>query len=180
MKRFAGREDAQTWRDRLIDKRIVTSSLEIASWKSCDFSYDPVVWEPKIYFCKPLREGFEKNMNYDIQPNSPLLRLPAEIRNHILEYVLPPHKIEEVKVPDGTGLDGEATWMNTSAIIFCCKQLYKEGRALAVAKHTFRYEDFPRKTRLCGIRIEEFNYIWDRLNVECDHKTNVIKRVYHG
>jgi hypothetical protein len=155
-----GREDAQTWRDKLIGKRIVTSSRHVAdhdSWKSKDAS----TWEPRVYYSAPLGEGLERTFEYSAQPASPLLRLPAEIRNLIMQAVLPPHVISR-KTKGGRRSYGDATWLNTSAIIFCCKQLYVEGRGLALELHTFDWNRFPRNTRLCAAGRKKFEYDWNR------------------
>ncbi|KAF2471205.1 uncharacterized protein BDR25DRAFT_367949 [Lindgomyces ingoldianus] len=160
--RLENREDVQTWRDRLIGKRIVSSDPLIAEHEFWH-TKDSRAWEPRIYHSTPAGEGFEKNISFDVQPDSPLLTLPAEIRNRIMEFVLPPHILEpDIDAfgkyqPEGA----EATWMNTSAIIFTCKQMYAEGRRLAVEKNTFAYEKFVRKTRLCATRKIEIKYIWD-------------------
>ncbi|KAJ4289586.1 hypothetical protein N0V90_010915 [Kalmusia sp. IMI 367209] len=172
------REDAQTWKDRLIGKRIVTSDPHIAAhegWKSTDYLTH---WEPRVYFSRPSGEGLDQHLRYDAQPHSALLRLPAELRLRILEFVLPPEMILQKTDVDGMEL-GDAEWLNTSAIIFTCKQLYIEGRALALEKHTFSYERFSRKTRFCAGGTNE-GYIWDLLNVICDTKTNVIKQALYG
>jgi len=150
------REDAQTWRDRIIGKRIVTSDPDVASylcWKEPDAN----TWEPRVYFCARIGEGFDKDIAYSTQAASPLLSLPAEIRIHILEYVLTP----QILTPGtDTFYQQNITWMNTSAVIFCCKQLYAEGRALAVKLHTYEYERFPKRTRLCALP-RDGDYVWD-------------------
>lgn len=153
------REDAPTWRDRLIGKRLVTSSRHVAlhdGWKS----RDKTTWEPRIYFSAPLGEGKEKDMQWNVQKGSPLLMLPAEIRRLILEEVLPPQMLEMVTKVGWKY--GDAKWMNTSAVVFCCRQLFVEGRGLAVASHTFAWESLPKKTRLCSAKREKQEYEWDR------------------
>lgn len=154
------REDAQTWRDRVIGKRIVTADADIAAFDAWRLDPSSNMWEPRVYFCKPVGEGFDKGLAYEPQKESPLLRLPAEIRNHILELVLPPEMTSQQSEADGIE-HGDAVWMNTSAIIFTCKQLYAEGRPLAVSHHTFPYEGFPRKARLCATGDSGLGYIWD-------------------
>lgn len=147
-----GREDVQTWKDRLLGKRIVSSDRRIVEHEGWT-STGSAEWEPRVYYSSPVGQGSEKGLIYSAQPNSPLLRLPAEIRNHILEYVLPPQMTRETRDAGQaeTAEDIEdASWVNTSAIIFCCKQLFIEGRAMAVNLHTFDWECFPRKTRFCA------------------------------
>jgi hypothetical protein len=145
---FKGREDAQTWKDRLIGKRIVCADRHVADhegWKSTD----PQDFEPRVFYSAPLNTtaaGISRQ--YNIQTASPLLKLPAEIRNRILELVLPPHMTSQAHT-EGPSF-GDATWMNTSAIIFCCRQLYVEGRGMAVDLHTFEWEQLPKQTRLCA------------------------------
>ncbi|KAF2688419.1 hypothetical protein K458DRAFT_384604 [Lentithecium fluviatile CBS 122367] len=173
------REDVQIWRARLFGRRIVTPDREIAafdSWKNND--NDWVDWEPRVYFSRPVGDGLEKSLKYKTQANSMLLQLPAEIRTQILDLVLAPEMISQ-KTNVGGMEQGDAVWMNTSAIIFTCKQLYAEGRALAVDKHTFPYEKFPKKTKLCATGGDDCWYNFDRLNVVCDRKTNVIKRAFY-
>ncbi|KAH7117914.1 hypothetical protein B0J11DRAFT_95321 [Dendryphion nanum] len=158
--RFPRREDAQTWKDRLIGKRIVSSDIHISGhdgWKTPDLAK----WEPRVYYSAPVRgRSGEEERGFELQPNSPFLRLPAEIRNNILEFVLPPQILSQETEVESTE-EGDVIWMNTSAFIFCCKQLYAEGRQLALERHTFEFEKFPRKVRLCSANKEEFPYIWN-------------------
>ncbi|KAF2640835.1 hypothetical protein P280DRAFT_469532 [Massarina eburnea CBS 473.64] len=156
---FQNREDAQTWRDRLTGKRIVTSVPEIAAyegWKTKDWT----IWEPRIYFCKPISENLGKAIKFEVQEESRLLRLPAELRIRILEYVVPPEMISQ-KIESTSRRQGDARWKNTSAVIFTCRQLYSEGHTLAVESHTFPYEKFPKKTRLCAQGDWDREYHWD-------------------
>jgi hypothetical protein len=158
MKNLKNREDVVVWRDRLIGKRLVTSHPGWAAheaWKSANVAE----WEPRMYLCKPIREGFEQTLKYDVQTASRFLMLPAELRNRILEFVLPPQQI--LNDAENDRIDPrDAPWMNTSAIIFCCKQLYAEGRTLAMEQHTFQLEKFPRKTRFCAPERENEHYNW--------------------
>jgi hypothetical protein len=155
------REDVQIWRARLFGKRIVTSDRDIAAFDSWKTSHDWTSWEPRVYFSQPVGEGFEKGLRYETQPASTLLQLPAEIRCHILDLALQPEMISQ-KSDVGGMEQGDAVWMNTSAIIFACKQLYAEGRALAVDKHTFPYNALPKKTRLCATGSDDCWYAFDR------------------
>lgn len=160
--RFESREDLQTLKDRLIGKRIVTAEPHIAEYKGWKQPTVDIHWEPRVYLCISAGEGIDGRLQYETQPTSPLLRLPAEIRVHILEYVVPPQRVPP-QATDAAAIDqGDAPWMNTSAIIFCCKQLYVEARKLALESHAFEYEKFPRKTRFCNAQREESSYIWDR------------------
>lgn len=154
---LAKREDVQTWKNRLVGKRLVSSRQDIANhqgWKA-EVSEG---WEPRVYFSIPLHQGFDKHVQYALQPDSPLLKLPAEIRIHILEHVLPPDKTREDAIVPAWS---EAGWTNTSAVIFTCKQLYAEGRALALETHTYDFAKLPRKTRLGAIERSEDRYEWD-------------------
>lgn len=152
--RLESREDLQTLKDRLIGKRIVTADAHIARYKPTE----DIAWEPRVYLSIPPGKGLDSHLQFETQPASFLLSLPAEVRNHIMGYVVPP---QQVACSPGTDR-GNVSWINTSAVIFCCKQLYAETRRLCLEKHTFEYEKFPRKTRLCGAQKEERNYIWDR------------------
>ncbi|KAF2710763.1 hypothetical protein K504DRAFT_500705 [Pleomassaria siparia CBS 279.74] len=150
------REDAQTWRDRLLGRRLVTPDLSVSSyprWKN-----DVYIWEPRVYFCAPPSEGLDAKLTYKTQPASPLLRLPAELRLQILECVVP---VQMAWTGMNKLYQKDATWMNTSDVMFCCKQLYAETRAMAVRLHTFEFELLPRRTRLCGMSREECIYIYD-------------------
>jgi hypothetical protein len=70
--------------------------------------------------------------------------------------------------------------MNTSAVIFCSKQLYVEARDLAIAEHTFPVEGLPDPCELgsTGWRPPR-NTAFDILRIDCDPKTHVVKRVYY-
>ncbi|ORY07142.1 hypothetical protein BCR34DRAFT_28335 [Clohesyomyces aquaticus] len=154
---FSKREDVQVWKERLSGKRVTTSDPQIAAhdlWK------DPkdLEWVPRIFFAKPIGEGFDQHITFDAQPRSILLSLPPELRNRILEFAL------TMDVPQADQLDnfkGEVRWENLSAVIFTCKQLYAEGRAMAVRRHTIDSKIFPKKTRFCGEGRPEDNYVWN-------------------
>jgi hypothetical protein len=153
---FKGREDAQTWRDRLLGKRIVSSErmvVEHEGWRETE-SAD---WEPRVYYSAPVDEGSGRGFTYRAQPESALLRLPAEIRNHILELVLPPQEREEGERGETEPIE----WMNTSAIIFCCKQLFTEGRTMALNLHTIDWKEFPKRTRFCAPDKAKSEYDWN-------------------
>jgi hypothetical protein len=141
----------------------VTPDSNIASvfdsWKSSDIDW--AAWEPRVYISRPIGEGFEKGLKYELQTQSALLRLPAEVRSSILDLVLEPEMISQ-KTDVGGMEQGDAEWMNSTAVIFTCKQLYAEGRALAVEKHTFPYARFPKKTRLCATGTDDCFYSFDR------------------
>lgn len=159
--RLDKRESTQTWRDRLIGKRIVSSDRHISEhegWKSEDMKN---VWEPRVYFCTPIGEGFEKDLKYTVQDECRLLKkLPTELRLQILAYVLPPHVVSHETQAEGKELE-DSVGMNTSAVIFSCKQLYAEGRALAMDLHTFEWNKFPKKTRLCATIKDRYSYDWE-------------------
>ncbi|KAF2263685.1 hypothetical protein CC78DRAFT_268148 [Lojkania enalia] len=141
--RFETREDVQTWRARLVGKRIVTSDRSIIS--ECEATADSM-WAPRIYYNEKSREGSDGELRYEGQPRSRLLSLPAEIRNCVLSYVVQPKTESHGTEMDGSE-KGDATWMNTTAIMFCCKQMYAEARPMAIQRHTFEVEGLPRKTR---------------------------------
>ncbi|KAF2016643.1 hypothetical protein BU24DRAFT_207278 [Aaosphaeria arxii CBS 175.79] len=176
---FNEREDVQTWRDRLLGKRLVTSDFEISEHTRTLLSS----WMPRVYFNKPLREGVDGDMQSDVQPDSRLLRLPAEIRNHVLEYVLAARPLE-IDGCEGDGIGGgvgrEIGTRDGCAVIFCCKQLYIEGRALALEQHTYSFEKLPKKRSFAYEMSSEDRYFWDKLNVICDKKSNVITLVHYG
>jgi hypothetical protein len=156
---FPRREDAAIWRDRIIGKRTISSDPDIAAhdgWVTTEWS----LWEPRVYFCKPIGQGADKDMKFEIQGQSRLLQFPAELRNRILELVLPPEILSQDTNTEGM-TRGDAVWKNTSAVIFTCKQLYFEGRKLAMETHTFSYDQFPRKTLLCAKRDNDRHYSWD-------------------
>ncbi|KAF2119116.1 hypothetical protein BDV96DRAFT_370989 [Lophiotrema nucula] len=160
MKRLESRESADVLKHRLIGKRIVSADRHITdypSWKQPPSS----VWEPRVYFCSPLGEGFDEKIRYESQPASRLLRLPAEIRNHILEYAVQPQKVSQ-EAGCGGQHQQEGSQLDSWTVLFCCKQLYHEARKLAVEHNTVDYETLPRKTRLCCEGNEEGNYVWDR------------------
>lgn len=156
------REDVHVWRARLFGKRIVTHHHNVVSafdsWKT---NRDWASWEPRVYFSQPVGEGFENGLRYTPQTQAALLQLPAEVRSAILDLVLVPEMTSQ-KTHVGGMEQGDAEWMNTTAIIFTCRQLYAEGRAMAIDKHTFPYDDFPKKTRLCAQQQDDCWYSFDR------------------
>lgn len=112
-----------------------------------------------MYYNAPAEAASGIAFTYSTQSASPLLRLPAEIRNHILEITLPPQVDLQTDEPRESNT-GDVDWINTSAVIFTCKQLYVEGRALAIQLHTFEWEKLPKQTRLCapGRHKEAYDY----------------------
>jgi hypothetical protein len=118
-------------------------------------------WEPRIYYCESAEKSSGTGFTWDAQPASLLLSLPAEIRNHILQYVVPPHMISQ-QTDEDTPQQNEATWMNTSAVIFCCKQLYSESCGLAIEHNTFDWGKLPKKTRMCAAGAKNLHYDWER------------------
>lgn len=98
------------------------------------------------------------------QQDSPLLRLPAEIRNHIYEYAL--HEFELLEV-NREGLVIKANWL--WALPNVSRQLHKE-----TARHIFRLNRFIFSTSLVPFH--------NRLTTPQRHAmTHVCVRIYtHG
>ena len=84
-------------------KRMVTSDPDISEYTRTHLSE----YMPRVYFSKTLCEGIDKDLTFELQPDSPLLRLPAEIRNHILDYTMPTMSLSMTEIADkerdGTG-----------------------------------------------------------------------------
>lgn len=146
---ISNREDVEIWRCRLVGKRLVTSSDDIAAWDDWKTPDAPPHF-PRIYWCQPAEESLGRRLQYHLQPQSPLLSLPVELRLQILQRAVPPKRVEEPGQTARMAGDPPVVekWMNTSAIIFCCKQLYVEARELAVGEHTVPVEDLPRRCTL--------------------------------
>lgn len=158
-KRLESREDLQTWKGRLIGKRIVVSNRQVAEWDGWKDT-NMNTWEPRIYYCETGQKSSRTSFTWDAQPSSFLLSLPAEIRIHILQYVVPPHMISQQT--EDTPHKGDAVWMNTSGVMFACKQLYTESCGLAIEQNTFDWGKLPKKTRLCAADAKNSYYDWER------------------
>lgn len=146
---FNNREDLQTWRDRLLGKRLVCSDRHVcehAGWKTPD----PARWEPRVYYCEMANPNHDVAFTYAPQPQSRLLSLPGEIRNQIIGYVLTVDVVRDGHTGRNGGDEERLEWARVAAVVFGCKQLYAEGRDVAVKACTFRWEDLPKRTKLCA------------------------------
>ena len=156
--RLRNREDVEVWRSRLVGRRIVTRTPGIHECNDAGGYHNPTQWMPRIYWCQPAEESLDRTLRYDLQPQSPLLMLPAEIRLRIWGMVVPPQKLEELgetPIMSGDPPPPQEEWINTSAIMFCCKQLYVEIREAAVLEHTTWIEDFPRRFTLRAAEVAD-------------------------
>lgn len=75
---------------------------------------------------------------------SPLQKLPVELRLQILSMLF-----EDVKSTDWLSAHHHAR-ATPASIIFTSKQMYLEGRHLALKACTFNYEDLPSECRVVG------------------------------
>ncbi|KAF2003020.1 hypothetical protein P154DRAFT_108980 [Amniculicola lignicola CBS 123094] len=141
MKSQREREDAQVWRDRLIGKRLVTSDPDVLESLATQRAKHPKRY-PKVYSYELPGEGFDKHLEFNVQLGSRLLQLPAEIKNRILEFALsPPPQLHDT-------YSSIIEWGQRGAVILACKQLYAEGRTMALELNTFPYESLQAKTNL--------------------------------
>ncbi|KAF2143004.1 uncharacterized protein K452DRAFT_286634 [Aplosporella prunicola CBS 121167] len=67
---------------------------------------------------------------------SPLLRLPSEIRGQILEYVLP----TTTRIPSKHDANGLVWLRGHNAVLATCRQLHEEGAAIIYGQNTFVIE----------------------------------------
>lgn len=121
----------EDWKARLLGKRLVTAS---PSWEG---QYGVIVFHNE-----PTRSSLVPNIKESFSSSSPLLRLPAELRFHILTKVF-----EKLHSNDWLSSHYHAG-ATPASVIFACKQLYLDGRQLALRACTFDYEDTPSKWRM--------------------------------
>ncbi len=124
------------WSARLCGKRIVTDDLERAQESrtaASKIGVGDIVGRGARIFCNSPK--FIGPITYQAQHSSRLFSLPTEIRLQILEEAL---------VPTGpSGLQ----------LIFACKQLYVEGRNIALQNHVVHEYDLPSCVKLQSPRL---------------------------
>ncbi|KAL8888505.1 MAG: hypothetical protein Q9215_004071 [Flavoplaca cf. flavocitrina] len=129
------------YEERLVGRRLVSSISFVTS--------DGV----KVFYnqSKPSQVIY-RDTDSSLTP-SPLERLPAELRLQILELIF-----EDVK-PDHWLSAHHHAGATPASVIFASKQLYLEGREMALKACTFDYGDLPSFHRLkaydCGIYADE-------------------------
>ena len=133
------------WRERLIGKRLVTAS-------PCFISDHGA----KVFHNEPIPSSLTLSTTKPFPDSSPLLLLPAELRFHILANVL-----KDLQ-PDDWLSAHHHVGATPASVIFTCKQLYIDGRQLALEACTFDYEELPVKRRMVGY----YNGIEDNYHCE--------------
>jgi hypothetical protein len=82
-----------------------------------------------LYFVDP------KSRPVSPQTQSPLLRLPAEIRNEVYKYALCDQVLD---------VDGKSAERNLFGLTLACRQLYQETELLIYSRNTLRIKDGPK------------------------------------
>ena len=116
------------WRERLIGKRLVTSSPTFTGLNGAVVFHNASTPTALTHYS---RTSF-----------SPLLQLPTELRLKILAHVL-----EDIKPDDWISCHHGAT---PASIIFTCKLMYTECRQLAMGACTCDYETLPEGHQMTG------------------------------
>lgn len=120
------------WEERLVGRRLISSCPTFTH------SQGPKVWySASISTTSNLTPAESSNVS------SFLLRLPIELRLHILAKLF-----EDLKPDEWLSCHHEAT---PASVMFTCKKLYVESRQVAVYGCTFRYEDLPERCRMLGL-----------------------------
>ncbi|KAI4170338.1 MAG: hypothetical protein LQ346_008875, partial [Caloplaca aetnensis] len=128
------------WEERLLGRRLIT---ETATFETKGF---------KIYHNEPNPSTLTSIPTNPPATLSPLQKLPPEIRLQILAEVF-----KDVKPTDWLSAhyhDGATP----ASVIFTCRQLYREGRELALKACTFEYAELPGNSQMFG-----YEY-----NISCD------------
>jgi hypothetical protein len=123
------------WMMKLYGKRLVTDDPELAATSKRKCAADRF-WQSKenvrIFYCGSAQPP---PWSTSQAQHSRLLALPTEIRCQILEELLGEHE----RVADF------GKFAVKIAILFTCKQLYAEGRPIAVAGQTFKSNEIPEE-----------------------------------
>ena len=119
------------WLNQLVGKRLITSNPSFNDYNGARVFHNS---RETIVQIVP-GPGLPKVL-------PPLLQLPAEIRLQILHLVL-----GDVQPDDWLSSHHGAT---PASVIFACKQLYIEGKKIALEVCTFKYEDLPESHRMIG------------------------------
>ena len=98
----------------------------------------------KVFHCESNPASLDTRSTMSSPNPSPLLRLPAELRLQILAILF-----EEIH-PDDWLSSHHHDGATPASVIFACKQLFIEGRDLALNACTFQYEDLPSFKRMIG------------------------------
>ena len=143
------------WETRLVGKRLVSASPTFRDGNGA-----------KVFHCE--YNPPSRAWSIVSAPNqSPLLRLPAELRLQIITILF-----EEIHPNDWLPFHhhaGATPLFDTlhptdcpccynyggatpASVIFACRQLYIESWDLALKACTFRYEDLPKANRMIGYR----------------------------
>ena len=168
------------YEERLLGRRLVSSTFSF-------ITYSVKVFKNQLKPSRMLSRGTDSSLT-----PSPLERLPAELRLQILELLF-----EDVKPDDWLSAHHHAG-ATPASVIFASKQLYLEGRDMALEACTFDYGDLPSFHRLkgydCGIYADEEVERWandrndvdkgiidvfGRLNAEFNCK-HACEHVYYG
>ena len=136
-------EFLEKWSSQLCGRRVVTNDFSkseesrIALLNRNPMNFDPA---RRLYFCSPSETSLNDH-GFVAQPQSPLLALPAEIRNQIIIEAL------ETKEQYAAYRNSNCvmSWVKYSGIsvIFACKQLYTEGIPIAISNFTVKESDIP-------------------------------------
>jgi hypothetical protein len=145
-----GQDEAASaaWNSKLSGKRITTNDLEKArrDYAAASRTGRARIHPPKrIYFYTPsvLPPSFE--FDHRMQQNSSFMKLPTELRLQILQEALTPGSYTEHREQK---TNNTPSWIRGSAIaiIFTCKQLYLEGRPIALRNYTVMDSELPNYT----------------------------------
>lgn len=120
------------YEERLIGKRLVTVNSTFTTRGL------------KIFHNQPSPSRLVLNTSSSSPTLSPLQKLPTELRLHILDLIF-----EQIKPIDWLSAHYHAG-ATPASIIFVSKQMYLEGRPLALKACTFDYGNLPTDHRLVG------------------------------
>lgn len=108
---------------------------------------------------------------------SPLLRLPPELRNRIWTYVL---STKDDITPDADGKDFKWNLEEIHLdIIGVCRQTYAETAMLPFALGSFRFRNFNRMQQLLDITFPEQRSAISKIKLPCCCRAQGFNRIYY-
>lgn len=131
----------ERWEEKLVGKKMITEDRAASGpYNTARPSKQVIMARPRVFY-STARSDFTASTS-SLNPNSappnthrcPFLKLPTEVRAQILEQALTPTRLAG---------DGDRHWIHSTSVILTCKQLYTEGRAIALQKNTFKRTELP-------------------------------------
>ena len=131
----------EQWEEKLVGRKMITKDRAAAGPYNTALPSDQVIMaRPRVFYSSALSDVTALSSSIDLTSaasnarGSPFLKLPTEIRAQILDDALMPIRLAG---------DDDRHWIHSTSVILTCKQLFVEGRAIALQKNTFERTELP-------------------------------------